>query len=93
MYPGGFNTRYGGAVGGVVEIKGREAQKDRWHGMIDVNLLESSMMVEGPLTDKIGFQAAGRYSYIGPAIEAATKDDWDNVGKVARAAVARLTTA
>ena len=23
LYPGGFNTRYGGCVGGVIEIKGR----------------------------------------------------------------------
>ena len=40
MYPGGFNTRYGSAIGGIVEIKGRPAKTDRWHGTADVNLLD-----------------------------------------------------
>ena len=31
LYPGGFGTRYGGCVGGVVELKGRPARSDRWH--------------------------------------------------------------
>lgn len=74
MYPGGFNTRYGGAVGGVVEIKGRKAKSDRWHGKIDVNMLETSAMLEGPVSDKVTLQVAGAYSYIGKVVESTTKD-------------------
>jgi len=74
MMPGGFGARYGDMVGGVIEIKGRKAQTDRWHGSLDVNLLDASVLVEGPVNEKLALQVAGRYSYIGPVIEALTKD-------------------
>lgn len=64
LYPGGFNTRYGGCVGGVVEIKGREAKTDRWHGDIDVNMLDASFSAEGPLSPKLSLLVTARRSYI-----------------------------
>jgi TonB family protein len=64
LYPGGFNTRYGGSVGGVVEIKGRQAKTDRWHGDIDINMLDASFSVEGPLTPKLSLLTTARRSYI-----------------------------
>lgn len=74
MYPGGFNTRYGGGVGGVIEIKGRPAKRDRWHGVIDVNFLDASFVAEGPLTDKVSLACSARKSYIGTFLENAMKD-------------------
>ena len=64
LYPGGFNTRYGECVGGVVEIKGREPKTDRWHGDVDINMLDASFSVEGPLTPKLSLLATARRSYI-----------------------------
>jgi len=64
LYPGGFGTRYGGALGGVVEIKGRQPKTDRIHGYLDVNLFDASFLVEGPLSDKVSFLVTGRRSYI-----------------------------
>ncbi|MBF0430965.1 MAG: TonB family protein [Fibrobacteria bacterium] len=74
MYPGGFNSRYGGAVGGIVEIKGRSAKTDRWHGNVDVNLLDAGLMLEGPVGENLALQVAGRYSYIGEFVCVMTKD-------------------
>jgi len=74
MYPGGFGVRYGGAIGGIVEVKGRKAKEDRWHGKLDVNLLDAGGMVEGPVSSNLSLQMAGRYSYIGKFIEKATKN-------------------
>ncbi len=64
LYPGGFNTRYGGCIGGVVEIKGRPARTDRWHVVADANFIDASIMAEGPVTDDISVLFTARRSYI-----------------------------
>jgi TonB family protein len=73
FYPGGFNVRYGGCIGGVAEIKGRPAKADRWHGNVDVNVLDASFVVEGPITPKLTLQLSGRRSYIANMINWAIK--------------------
>lgn len=74
MYPGGFNSRYGGAVGGVVEINGRPAKTDRWHGNLDVSFMDASLLAEGPLNRTLSLAVSGRKSYIGKFLETATED-------------------
>lgn len=71
---GGFGSRYGGIAGGVIEIKGRTAKDDRWHGNVDVNMLDASLSAEGPIADHLSMQVSGRYSYVGPMVEYMTKD-------------------
>jgi TonB family protein len=73
LYPGGFGTRYGNATGGVIEIKGRKAKTDRYHGYLDANLFDASFLVEGPITSKISFLASGRRSYIAEALSLGLK--------------------
>lgn len=65
FYPGGWSSRYGGAVAGVIELTGREAKKDRWHGQLDLNMIDGSLLVEGPVTKKISVLASARRSFIG----------------------------
>ncbi len=90
MYPGGFSTRYGGAVGGVVEVKGRPALKDRWHGKVDINLMDAGGRVEGPLSENLALQVSGTYSYIGDVIKSATQGQATTVAPLYRDAYARL---
>ncbi len=73
LYPGGFNVRYGGCVGGVVEIKGRPAKTDRWHGNVDVNLIDASFLGEGPLSKTLSLMITGRRSYIANVLNAGLK--------------------
>jgi len=75
IYQGGFNSRYGGAVAGVVEIKSREASKDRFKGFVDINLLDASFMVETPITDKLSILATARRSYFGEILKKITESD------------------
>ena len=93
MYPGGFGTRYGAAVGGIVEIKGRPGRDDRWHTILDASLLDGSFHVEGPLAKRTTLLLTGRRSFIGEVAKAAlaTQDDvdlqiapyyWDLVGRL-----------
>jgi TonB family protein len=73
FYPGGWGTRYGGAVGGIIEITGRRPKTDRWHGYLDANFFDGSLFVEGPVTKKISVLAQGRRSFIGDLIGLAAK--------------------
>lgn len=65
FYPGGFGTRYGGCTAGVIEIKGRQPKNDRWHGQLDLNLIDGSVLAEGPITDKASLLVSVRRSFLG----------------------------
>jgi len=93
LYPGGFNTRYGGAVGGVIEVTGRPGRVDRWRREVDVSLLDASVLAEGPLGDDVTVLLNARRSYAGEVADAVLsgQDDvnlavvpyyWDVVGRV-----------
>lgn len=77
LYPGGFGTRYGGCVGGVMEVRGRGAQMDRWRRAVDVSLLDASFHAEGPLGGGFGLLLTGRRSYAGELVRAALSSQDD----------------
>lgn len=64
FYPGGFGARYGRAVGGVVDVASRRGAADTWHGVAKVDLLDTSLFVEVPLTKDVSVAASARRSYI-----------------------------
>lgn len=93
LYPGGYSTRYGGCVGGVVEIRGRSGRADAWHREVDVSLLDASVMFEGPLRDNLTLLFNARRSYAGEVVRRAIADNddvsmvvvpyyWDVVGRL-----------
>ena len=49
---GGFSAEYGETLAGVVSLKLKEPRKDRFGGYVNVSLLSSSCMLEGPLSEK-----------------------------------------
>lgn len=75
LYPSNFSARYGRATGGIIEAKLRSPRLDAVHGMIDLNLIDSSVMVEAPFGDDLGMAAAVRRSNIDLAFEAFVPDD------------------
>lgn len=56
-HAGGFSPEFGNAMGGVIDMKIRHPRTDRMGGYVNVGLLSSSFMVEGPLShrDAIAF--------------------------------------
>jgi len=64
LYPGNFSARYGRKTGGVIETNLRDPKSDQLHGLLDVNLIDASLLVEAPINDKLSFAVAGRRSYM-----------------------------
>ncbi len=77
LYPGGFGVRYGGCIGGLVELKGRPARADRWRTVVDAGLLDASIHAEGPLGRGFGLMVTARRSFVGELAEAALADNDD----------------
>jgi TonB family protein len=63
LYTGGFSTRYGDALGGVMDIASRKARSDRWHVIADFNLATASLNLDIPFTKKLSFTGAIRREY------------------------------
>lgn len=64
VYPGNFSSRYGRAVGGVIDITERDPSSERFHAVLDLSLIDSSAFVESPITKDLSFAAAVRRSNI-----------------------------
>jgi hypothetical protein len=79
LYPGGFGVRYGSTIAGVIELKGRNAKRDRISGFADVNLFDATAFVEGPIGKNAGAIVSVRRSYIGDILGAVTKSDLFNL--------------
>ena len=62
--PGNFSVRYGRRIGGILEVDPRDPRGDGYHGYVDINLLDASFTVEGPIGDNVTFAVAARRSYI-----------------------------
>ncbi|PRP95143.1 TonB-dependent receptor [Enhygromyxa salina] len=61
--PGNFDSRYGDALGGVVNVQPRKGRRDGYHGYIDTDLFDTGVLVEGPI-GKGSFILSGRRSYV-----------------------------
>jgi hypothetical protein len=71
LYAGGMGSRYGDALGGVLELTARDGRTDRWGGYADVNLVDATILAEGPLGRKFSILGSARASYLHALFEAA----------------------
>ncbi|WP_258182717.1 TonB-dependent receptor [Enhygromyxa salina] len=72
--PGNFDSRYGDAIGGVVNVQPRAGRRDGYHGHLDVNAFDAGFLAEGPI-GKGSFALAGRRSYIDFLLTQALPED------------------
>jgi TonB family protein len=74
FYPGNFSVQYGRATGGVVDVTLKELNRRQFGGYVDINLFDSSLFLEAPLTSDLSVAIAGRRSYIDVILNAALSD-------------------
>ncbi|MFU8802358.1 MAG: TonB family protein [Bradymonadaceae bacterium] len=63
FYPGNFSVAYGRATGGIIDLRTRSPRSDRLHGTLEVDLLDSSAIIEGPITENLSIALSARRSY------------------------------
>lgn len=61
--PGNFDSRYGDAIGGVINVVPRKGRRDGYHGYVDSDIFDTGVLIEGPI-GKGSFVLSGRRSYI-----------------------------
>jgi TonB family protein len=63
FYPGNFSAAYGRGMGGVVDVGVRAPKTDGFHGVAQADLIDTRLLVEGPIAGGWSFLAAGRRSW------------------------------
>jgi hypothetical protein len=92
FYPGGFGVRYGRSTAGVVDVETRSDPLKRVHGSADIDLLDSSAYIEGPIGKGWNASGAARRSYIDAILPALLPDNvavaapvyWDYQARLTR---------
>lgn len=74
LLPGNFDSRFGDAIGGVVDVTARRGRRDGFHGYIDADLFDAGALAEGPV-GKGSIAASVRRSYIDAILPAVLPDD------------------
>jgi len=64
LYPGNFGVKYGRATAGIVDVDITTDPTPRLHGQVDINFLDSSAYVEGPLAKGWTGSVSARRSYL-----------------------------
>jgi len=64
VVPSAYGSRYGDAIGGVVDVHVREGRRDGYHGEVFADFVQAGAMVEGPV-GKGSFMAGARRSHAG----------------------------
>ena len=72
FYPGNFGVKYGRATAGIVDVGVKSDATPRLHGQADLNLLDSSAYVEGPLGGAWSGSLSARRSYLDLLLARAT---------------------
>jgi hypothetical protein len=71
FYPAAFPPRWGGVDGAILDAHSRAPKRDQFHGQVDVNMLLSEGLLEGPLGS-----GASASSESGTAQTAPAKGGW-----------------
>jgi TonB family protein len=62
--PGNFGPEYGRAMGGVVDIGLRAPLKDRYSGIVQFDVIDGRLLLQGPLGKRTRALIAGRRSWL-----------------------------
>ncbi len=62
--PGNFGPEYGRVHGGIIDVGIRSPKKDGYHGLLQFDLIDGRMLLEGPIDKKTRFAVAGRRSWV-----------------------------
>jgi hypothetical protein len=62
--PGAYQVDHGMGLGGVIDLETRHPRSDGFHGYAQMDLVDGSLMLEGPISKTLSFAVAGRRSWL-----------------------------
>jgi TonB family protein len=73
FFPGNFSAQYGRAMGATVDVHLEDPESDKLHAMVEANLIDTRLVVQGPIFDTgWTFTLGGRRSWfdvwLGPVL-------------------------
>jgi TonB family protein len=72
--PGNFDSRFGNAIGGIINVQPRKGRRNGYHGYVDADLFDAGGLVEGPV-GKGSFAVSVRRSYVDALLVAVIPKD------------------
>lgn len=79
LHPGNFSVRYGRIGGGLVSAALRDPRTDGFHGEIDLNTIDVSLLAEAPLGEDVAVALAARRSIVDLFFEAFMPEEGPSV--------------
>lgn len=64
LLKGGFPAEYGGRLSSVIDVTMKEGTKEGFSGSAALNLINSRLTLEGPISDDVTFMVSGRRMYL-----------------------------
>ncbi|HEY3493967.1 MAG TPA: TonB-dependent receptor, partial [Polyangiaceae bacterium] len=77
LIPGGYGAAYGRGLGGLVAVTTRDPKLDKIHGSLQLDVMDASAAVQGPLGNGWSFAAAARKSHLDWVLDAVATDEVD----------------
>ena len=75
LYPGNYSARYGRQAGGIIEARVRDPKAHRAHFKLELSLLDSFALAEGPTGQKTSVAVAARRSNVDLFVSSLIDDD------------------
>ncbi|HVW26497.1 MAG TPA: TonB-dependent receptor [Polyangiaceae bacterium] len=75
LIPGGYGVTYGRGLGGLISVEKRAPADDHMHGSVQLDFLDASASVNGPISDKWRIQGAVRRSHLDWLLDRVTSRD------------------
>lgn len=64
LHPSNFSVRFGRRIGGVVDVRVRDPEPDGFHGALELDVIDGSIVAEAPIGRIGGVALAARRSWI-----------------------------
>jgi TonB family protein len=84
LVPGGYGAAYGRGLGGLVVVATRDPPKDRVHGSVQVDVMDASAAVQGPVGKDWSFAIAARHSHLDSVLDAFTSQNFQEYFQIPR---------
>ncbi len=79
LYSSAYGPEFSAANGGVLDVALRDPKTDRFHFTLDANILQTGVLIEGPVTNNQSFYLAGRISYLDKIVKDQLDDDEEGI--------------